>query len=362
MQKFDFNDILIEPYPFTTINSRYEDISIKYSDGTLPLFTAPMDTVVDSSNYDEFYSRNINVCLPRTEKQVINDCFYSIGLKDEIPENVTKILIDVANGHMKSVFDKCEEIKKKNENIIVMAGNIANPSTFHMYGRSGVVDLVRIGIGNGGGCLTTQQTGVGYPMASLVRECRDIKSESGYQIKIIADGGMKTYSDIIKALALGADYVMLGSMFNKALESCAITQYEQIAVINTKDTAVIDKLIPSIHSDSPFKSIPEYKWSEDKEILTKVYNEFSDCLTLKKVFRGMSTKEVQKSLGNSKVKTSEGVTRTVNVEYTLDGWLSNFEHYLRSAMSYTESRRLEEFIGEVGYNLITSHAYHRFNK
>jgi isopentenyl diphosphate isomerase/L-lactate dehydrogenase-like FMN-dependent dehydrogenase len=76
-----------------------------------------------------------------------------------------------------------------------------------------------IGIGNGAGCLTTQQTGVGYPMASLIQECYRIKKGAGLKAKIVADGGFKIYSDVIKALALCSDYVMLGGILNRSLES-----------------------------------------------------------------------------------------------------------------------------------------------
>ena len=113
----------------------------------------------------------------------------------------------------------------------LMVGNVANPKTFQEYCKIGV-DMVRIGIGNGGGCLTTVQTGVGYPMASLIQECYEIKSLSNYKTEIVADGGFKKFSDIIKGLAFGADYVMLGSILNQCLESSGETTKENYEVIN----------------------------------------------------------------------------------------------------------------------------------
>lgn len=177
-------------------------------------------------------------------------------------------------------------------------------------------------------CLTTQNTGVGYPMASLIKECYKISTTLKKPAYIVADGGMQTYSDVIKALALGADYVMLGSILNKSLESAG-------------DNYICKKIKVS-QSTAEFL----YKFG----------------LPIYKKFRGMSTKEVQKKWGATKLKTSEGVVRFIKVEYKLDKWVENFEDYLRSAMSYTNSKTLKEFIGNVELVEITNNAYKRFNK
>jgi hypothetical protein len=82
---------------------------------------------------------------------------------------------------------------------------------------------------------------------------------------------------------------------------------------------------------------------------------------LYKHFRGMSTKEVQNKWGRNEIKTSEGISKTNKVEYTLSGWVENLEDYLRSAMSYTNSNTLEEFKNSE-YVFITENALNRFNK
>ena len=157
-------------------------------------------------------------------------------------------------------------------------------------------------------CLTAQQVGVGAAMASLIDDCRQVINNSGdersgiepFNTKIVADGGMKKYSDIIKAIALGADYVMLGSVLNKALESCAVTTNEQGEVVDQYDPKAV-----------------EFVKNGGK---------------LFKQFRGMSTKEVQKTWNKNEIKTSEGVVRNWPVEYTVGGWVENFNHYLRSML------------------------------
>jgi hypothetical protein len=196
-------------------------------------------------------------------------------------------------------------------------------------------------------CLTTQQTGIGYPMASLIHEIyKDKRRKKFKNVKIVADGGFKKYSDIIKALALGADMVMVGSIFGKALECCSNKynfindQYIDLGVKYSTDQYPIDG-----------------EENKTEEILNQLLSE--DRLYAK--FRGMSSKEVQEKWGRKEIKTSEGVVKFQKIEYTLKGWYENFEHYLRSAMSYTNSSNLKEFRGS-NFNIVTNASYKRFNK
>lgn len=191
-------------------------------------------------------------------------------------------------------------------------------------------------------CLTSKNVGVGYPMASLIKECYDISCTLDKPAKIVADGGMKNYSDIIKALGLGSDMVMLGSILNRSLESIGDT-----FKANVKHVGVETWTEPGEPVD---------QFSDD------VRNAFLNGAKYYKKFRGMSTKGVQKSLGNKVLKTSEGVTRMNQVEYTLDGWVENFTHYLASAMSYSGANTLDEFIGKADFVKITQNSFNRFNK
>lgn len=344
--RFDFNDLLIQPAIKTDIESRSE-VNPFDAKGMLPIFTAPMDTVVDDYNYSEFLKNKINVCFPRLANQTTASnsftYFTSLSLDEFIKIYLTEektllrkhyVLIDIANGHMKKMMTAVSNAKNKyGDMLFIMAGNVAHPSTYRELSNAGA-DAIRIGIGNGNGCLTTQQTGIGYPVASLIRECYYQSMSMNNRALIIADGGMKNYSDIIKAIALGADYVMVGSLLNKCLESCG-------------ETRIFKHFRIDLHSSIGLQFA---SWA------------YANGFKLTKRFRGMSTKEVQKNWGNDILKTSEGVVRIRPVEYTISQWSHNFEDYLRSAMSYTNCKTLDEFRGNVDFNMISEQAYQRFNK
>lgn len=342
MLKFDWNDVSIVPSAISTIDSRSEISILK--DGKLPLFTAPMDMVIDENNVDYFSEQGLNICLPRNVKyeNLKNDnYFYSYGL-DEIL-NYThsksilpkKVLIDVANGHMSKLLEASKLIKERYPDTELMVGNIANPETYREYCKIGV-DYIRVGIGGGSACTTSANVSIHYPMASLINECYEISKEFKNPTKIIADGGFKSYSDIIKALALGADYCMLGSVLNKCLESCSPIYIKHGVNYGTIDLESANEIF-------------ENKVRHGNKEIYKYY-------------RGMSTKEVQKVWDRKELKTAEGISKYNVVEYTLEGWCNNFSDYLKSAMSYTNSRTLEEYIGKVKWIKISQNAFNRFNK
>ena len=311
---YTYNDVTIVPSIISNIEHRSECIPWD-EDGMLPLFTAPMNTVVSEDNFKLFEENHINAILPRTAPLDTRKFYSTKGrwaaysLKefsdvfcnedDKLPTtHKLKALIDVANGHMKIIFDLARKAKSIYGNdIILMGGNIANPKTYEEYARAGF-DYVRCGIGGGCGCISSSQLGVHFPMASLIDEIatlkKEIEEDYRYLPKIIADGGVRNYRDIIKALSLGADYVMVGSVFAKMEESAA-----------PKETDEEGNLVAT--------------------------------------FYGMASREGQIALNGAKTKTSEGIKKKLPVEYTMEGWTKNFIDYLRSAMSYVGYKSLDSF-------------------
>lgn len=354
--KFDLNDIVIVPTEKSEINSRKEcnvTVDWEYNYFMLPLIAAPMDTVVSINNFQKYIDNGIIPCLPRGQHITPwidggfgngnKPYFQSFGLCEiesqlfdyryeaplpykEIFYNHKYILIDIANGHMEKLIKLIEDIKYFWPNMQLMIGNVANPETFVNLGLAGA-DYVRCSIGTGAGCTTAANVSINYPMGSLIRECQELKKEYKLKTKIVADGGMKNYSDIIKALALGADYVMMGSTFNKAIESAG---YNYLWGFKIND-----------------------KWAERL---------WRYDFPVKKKYRGMSTKSVQRSWGKSELVTAEGITKYQQVEYTLEQWTENFRDYLKSAMSYCNAKKLDDFIGVAQYAFITDAARRRFDK
>ena len=128
---------------------------------------------------------------------------------------VDAVIIDTAHGHTKGVVTALQSVKAKFSELDVVVGNIATPEAA-LYLMEAGADAVKVGIGPGSICTTRIVAGVGFPQLSAVMEVA--KAIDG-RIPVIADGGIRFTGDIVKALAAGADCVMLGSMFAGTKES-----------------------------------------------------------------------------------------------------------------------------------------------
>ena len=123
--------------------------------------------------------------------------------------DIDAIVIDTAHGHSKGVLSAISRIKKDNSNVAVVAGNVATGEGTKALIDSGV-DCVKVGIGAGASCTTRVIAGVGVPQLTAIMDAVDAARDFG--IPIIADGGLRYSGDIAKALAAGADSVMVGSL------------------------------------------------------------------------------------------------------------------------------------------------------
>jgi IMP dehydrogenase len=133
-----------------------------------------------------------------------------------VEAGVDAIVIDTAHGHTKGVVDQLKAIKAIHPDLQIVVGNIATAEAAKYLAAAGA-DAVKVGIGPGSICTTRVIAGVGVPQLTAINEVA--KALEGTGVPVIADGGIRYTGDIVKAIAAGADVVMIGSMFAGVEES-----------------------------------------------------------------------------------------------------------------------------------------------
>lgn len=133
-----------------------------------------------------------------------------------IDAKVDAIVIDTAHGHTKGVIDMLKQVKKKHPDLEVVVGNIATAKAAVELVKAGA-DAVKVGIGPGSICTTRVISGVGVPQLTAIYDVA--KAVKGSGVTVIADGGIRYSGDIVKAIAAGADTVMMGSLLAGVEES-----------------------------------------------------------------------------------------------------------------------------------------------
>lgn len=133
-----------------------------------------------------------------------------------ITAGVDVLCIDTAHGHSKNVIEMVKYISQKHKDVIVVAGNVVTADGTLALIEAGA-EVVKVGVGPGSICTTRMVAGVGMPQISAIVECAKAAKQKGKTI--IADGGIKFSGDITKALALGANSVMIGNLLAGAEES-----------------------------------------------------------------------------------------------------------------------------------------------
>lgn len=370
---YSYKDVTILPSIISNIEHR-SSCNPYYDNGLLPLFTSPMDTVVGEENFSSFYNESIVPILPRTidvNKRLKNSTdgkwsAYSLSEFERLFCNGLNViqsdsilaLIDVANGHMSKILDVSRRAKNLyGDKITIMAGNIANPQTYIQYAEAGI-DYCRCGIGGGNCCITATQLGIFCPMATLISDIYNIKkfllSQGKKKLpKIVADGGVRNYDDIIKALALGADYVMCGSIFSKMMESSAPKFLGKDSKVRLRFPIERYKNLKFDGSNWVGNYTDEFLAELESKGVKKDDNAQIVIGKVKSMYYGMASERGQIALNGSKTKTSEGNMKLLDVTYTMHGWSTNFKDYLRSAMSYIGCTRIND-IAECSEVIINS--------
>jgi GMP reductase len=320
--KLDFTDVLITPkrsqYSSRSEVSLERTFKFKYSSHIwtgVPIMVSNMDSTGTIEMALELQKHKVLTCLHKyyTKDDLINkglDSTYfavSTGIGDKDLENLKSIIetinpqficIDVANGYMLKLIEKCREIREKYPDKILIAGNVCTSEGVAELVLNGKVDIVKVGIGSGSCCTTRKQTGIGMPQLSAVIECAD--TAHGLDAHIISDGGLQVVGDFAKAYGGGADFVMSGSMFAGHTESGGQLMY-----------------------DTTFEG---------------------DILKTWKIFYGMSSNTAMNkySGGVAKYKSSEG--KAVKIEYRgpVENTILNIQGGIRSTMTYIGAKKIKD--------------------
>jgi IMP dehydrogenase len=133
-----------------------------------------------------------------------------------IEAKVDVIVVDTAHGHSRGVLETVERLKSVVSGVDVVAGNVGTGQATEDLIRAGA-DAVKVGMGPGSICTTRVISGAGVPQVTAILDCAEVAARHG--VPIIADGGIKYSGDVVKALAVGAQSVMIGSLFAGTAES-----------------------------------------------------------------------------------------------------------------------------------------------
>lgn len=374
------------------LNSRSEAVPY-LEDGFLPLITAPMYSVVDENNYQIFLDNKVRVCLPRNVGISLNvsadklDPIYeqvwcSVSLQQFVdywcrldsPAAMMKsdgipdlICVDTANGNMQQLHDAIREAKKiHGDKLVIMAGNVSSVEAFVELAKTGV-DYIRVGIGGGSGCNTTNNTGVGQEdLGILIHQCNYLRNEFSNPI---FKEGLHNYPFFGKFRRTDYTQIELANIRNVKIVADGISSYiklcQQKYNFNDNGYAAIIKLLNSGANLVMIGGLFAQCYESAGEKAFAINKETRSSQDLVKV-SGMSTVEEQKkykeptNLGTQdlnvpRLKPSEGSTKWVPVRWTLGEWLqgsdkqdehpylNGFVNSLKSAMSYTGSKTLNEF-------------------
>ena len=291
-KKLNFKDVLIVPKS-SKINSRKDvvlDTKILFPASGInwtgvPIMASNMDNVGTfemgfalqnfhmTNAVSKFYNKDAWV------KSISNGLdlefnFITFGLQEisEIDEiisyilqktnkNIKTIVFDIPNGYIEKFSKIISEARKEFPKLGIIAGNVVTSEGVRLLMDSGA-DGVKVGIGSGGVCDTTETTGIGYPQLSAAIDCSlEVKKYNGFTV---SDGGVKITGDISKAFAAGSGFVMLGSLLAAHKES--------MAPIIRKDNKNFRELYGMSSTQAMVKhygGVADYRTSEGKLILVE---------------------------------------------------------------------------------------------
>lgn len=321
-----YDDVLLIPAYNHYESRKVVDISTRDKTGKvyleIPIMTSNMDTITEDEMANFIGEKGgvgvVHRYMTIEENlRVFNGCihktFVSVGCATEDLERAQALkdagadlfCVDVAHGHAKYVGRTLREIRRiVGKEACLMAGNVATYAGADYLASCGA-DLIKVGIGGGSVCTTRIKTGFGVPNLTAIKECARVDRS------IIADGGIRTPGDIVKALAFGADFVMIGSI---------------------------------LAGTCPTPGTVRVKKQEDgKEVKVKAY-------------RGMASSEVQEEHygGMAEWKTAEGISVDVPYKPIENEIISDIIGGLRSGLTYGGASTIKELQRKLNYVRISA--------
>lgn len=320
-QAITFDDVLLVP-AYNHHESR-RVVETKHTDRTgklsleLPVISSNMDTITEANMANFMGSRGGMGALHRFMtiedniaefKKCTGKVFVSIGCTDAELKRAEALrdagadyfCVDVAHAHAKYVGKTLKSLRKLLQDRCIMAGNVATYAGADYLASCGA-DVIKAGIGGGSVCSTRIKTGFGVPMLTCIQDC------SRADRSIVADGGIKTSGDIVKALAFGADFVMIGGML-------AGSNHTPGEIIHKEDGSKVKR------------------------------------------YRGMASREAQEDfIGQMpEWKTAEGVATEVPYNDNAEGIIADIIGGLRSGLTYAGADNISELQRKLNYFIVTN--------
>ena len=332
-----FDDVLMLPR-YSNVLPSETNISLNLTNKIIlkaPFFSSAMDTVTESrmaiaiakAGGIGVVHRNLKIKKQSQEIRIVKKKKLLVGAaigtnKEDleraralITNGVDLIVIDTAHGHSEKVLKTLSKLKKISNNIPICVGNIATGEAAKKLYNSGA-DIIKVGIGPGSICTTRMVAGIGVPQISAIMEVKKVLKKT--KIKIISDGGIKFSGDIAKALAAGADAIMMGSIFAGT-------------------------------DESPGKKF---------KVNGKMYKQYRGMGSIGAMSSGSANRYFQKNFKDKSKFVPEGVEGRVEYKGCISNIIYQLQGGLRSSMGYIGAKKLSEISKKAKFVKITKAGFY----
>ena len=332
-----FDDVLLVP-KYSNVLPVNTNISLKLTSKInlkVPFFTSAMDTVTEfkmaaaiaKEGGMGIIHRNLDIKKQSKEVEKVKNKKLIVGaavgtnyddlvrVKSLAYNGVDLIVIDTAHGDSEKVLKILSKIKKITKKIPICVGNVATGDAAKRLYNSGA-DIIKVGIGPGSICTTRMVAGIGVPQVSAIMEVK--KAIKNKNVKIISDGGIKFSGDIAKALAAGADAIMMGSIFAGT-------------------------------DESPGKKF---------KIRGKIYKQYRGMGSIGAMSAGSANRYFQKNFRDKSKFVPEGVEGRVEYKGKVSKIIYQLQGGLRSSMGYIGAKNLKEINKKAKFIKITKAGFY----